>query len=703
MPVALRILVAAAIGAAGCARSTSLPEPPGVSSSALTAATSCEALRETFASTGVREMRMTIEGYRSGAWGGFGGGILRTEGGGAAGPASPAPSASGPAATTGTNDQVKGVDEGDLMKNDGTHLFVLSGQRLWIAKSWPPKDLSLAASLAIEGFPTELHLDEKARAVVVSLVPDLWTPGSGGPPMGGPMPMGVAAPMVCRPDFGCLGGAATTKLTVIDVKDPAAPVVLDQHFLPGGSRASRRVGSTVRFVLTEPVRWPEGVRFWPDWRTDFQNSDAWNHALDVLEAANEKIIRAAPLASWLPPGKRKLADGSVVEVGYQCSDFYVAQAPVRLGLATVATLDLDAGGPPARTSIVGEATQVYSSASTLYLAEEHWWWWPRPGQTDFTYLHAFDLSDPGAARYLASGGVEGHPLDQFSLDEHDGALRIATTTATRVPEVDSRWGRLSLSNRVSVLARDGASLKVVGRTPEIAPGESLRSARFAGDRGYLVTFKNIDPLFALDLVDKTAPRVAGELKTPGFATYLHPIDADHLLALGIDLPEPDAQGRVDFSQRRMKLSLFDVADLAAPKLRAVQLVGTANGWSEAAYEHRAFNWFGARNLLAIPFSDQVASATDRWGTFVSDLRVFKVDAAAGTIASLGAVDLRDLFQASKPDFDGWYSPWVRRSVISTDAAGAEFVYAVSDAGVRVAQVGSLAKPVASLAFPRALR
>jgi hypothetical protein len=678
--------------ALACARSSSLPEPPSVARSAgLTAAASCDELKSRIAGVASQQMRMTIESYRDGGWA-WGGGIAR---GGGTGPQAgpPVPMSSGPVATTGTNDQVAGVDEGDFMKSDGTRLLVLSGRTLFLARSWPPQDLALASSLEIEGWPTELHLDDGGRAVVLSMVPDAWTPKDAPDPLGR---IGIGA---CRADWGCFFGPGTTKLTVIDATDIASPKVLDEQYLPGRVRASRRIGGSIRVVLSDDVRWPSGVRLWPDWSAS-QDKDQWSKLLDALEAENERIIRSAPLESWLPRGKRKLRDGSTVDVAHACGDFYLSSAPVRLGLVTVATLDLSGGAAAGRTSILGEASQVYSSAQTLYVAEDHWWWWPKPGQRDVTYLHAFDLSDAGRARYTASGAVEGHPINQFALDEFNGDLRVAALIARRVEEPQNRWGRLELSNQVSVLRREGDQLVVLGKTAELAPGESLRSARFAGDRGYLVTFRNIDPLFSLDLSDPKAPRVAGDLKVPGFATYLHPIDADHLLALGIDLPEPDANGRVDFSQRKMKLSLFDVAQLAAPKLKFTQLVGTANGWSEAAYEHRAFNWFGRQKLLAIPFSDWVATPTaDPWRQFVSDLKVYRVDVGSG-FAPLGSIDLKDLFARSgAPRFDEWYSAWVRRSVMSTDDVGTEYVYAVSDAGLRVATAAALSKPMASVAFP----
>jgi hypothetical protein len=269
-----------------------------------------------------------------------------------------------------------------------------------------------------------------------------------------------------------------------------------------------------------------------------------------------------------------------------------------------------------------------------------------------------------------------------------------------VPDANNRWGTVVFSNRVSVLHAAGGRLKLAGQTGPIADGMVIQSARFLGGRGFLDTFRRVDPLFSLDLSDPLSPTVVGELRVPGFSSYLQPAGDDHLLAMGVDMPEPDPSGHVDWSKRRMQLSLFNVKDLVHPAEQARQLIGTASGYSEAAHEHHAFNYFAQRGLLAIPFSDWQPSGADKWGSFVSDLKVFRVDLAAG-FTPLGSLSLRDLFvQGGDTGWSPYYSAWVRRSVMASDAAGNDFVYAVSDAGVRVANAKALDKPLASVAFPR---
>ena len=655
---------------------------------ALSKAASCGDLSRNVQDTAVRQMRMQLEQEKAGGWWGF-----PMAAGGAATPASGAP-----ASYTTTNTQVAGVDEADFMKNDGTRIFVLSGQRLFTATSWPPQDLAVAGKLDIEGWPGEMFLDGNQ----ISVFSSVWAqPVSAG--------TGIASGIMCPLDAPCpmFGWWATTKITVVDVSNLSSPKVSDEIYLPGYSQGARRVGSSVRLVLSDQVRWPEGLKWWPDYDPAlYQDKSKLDAAIDALENANEAIIRAAPLAHWFPSGQRKLPDGSLVDISYQCSDFYVANAPEQLGLVTIATLDLahlDAG--VSRASIVGEADVLYATQSHLYLASRHWWWWPWAGERDWTYLHEFDIEDPARAVYIGSGGVEGIIGNQFAMDEKDGYLRIATSTADWSEDAQGYF-HSTLGSRLSVLApqADG-SLELLGEIAPLVAGEALMATRFTGDKGYAVTFRYVDPLATLDLSDPAHPKKVAELTLPGFSTYLQPIDGTHLLAIGEDMPL-DASGHVDWSHRAIDLSLFDVSDLEHPKRRAQALVGTAWAYSEALWDHYAFNWYRPDplkpGLLAIPFSDwlQVAPGTPWYDGFVSDVRVFSVD-PAGSIASVGSLGMNDVYiQEGSGQWTWWYRPWVRRSVMATDQAGNTFVYAVSDAGLRSAALSNLGTPLATALFPR---
>lgn len=655
--------------------------------------TSCQQLESYIKDTAIRHMSLQLEqeienqrSYRDNiALPGMG----AMDAGAAPDPTSPGPSSSkdpGPAAHTTTNTQEKDVDEPDFIKNDGKRIFVLSGKTLYAAKSWPPSALAMAGQLNIEGNPTQMFL-AKDKIVIFSSVytTQIKTGGS-----------------------SCMwGGCSSTnaiKITIVDVSNLASPRELESVWLPGRLRSARRVGSAVRVVLADSFRWPAELRWSPKYDSElYDDIYRLEAAYKQLISANAALIRAQPLSHWLPLAQARTDKGGLVELGYKCEDFYHSNASVRLGLASVVSLNLDKlGAPPQRTSIVGGVDQIYASTSSLYLAGQHWWWRSRSGQQSHTYFHKFDITDPNKARYVASGGVDGTLLNQFSMDEHRDYFRVATTATVEAEagEATTNWsGQTTTVNRVSVLAEKSGRLNLIGETKDLARGERIYSVRFMGDRGYVVTFRQVDPLFTLDLRKPTKPVVVGELKVPGFSTYIHPLDQNHLLTIGVHQPDP-ADG-APWSDRSMKLTIFDVTDFARPKEAFTQKVGTAHGWSDAAYEHKAFNYFAQRGLLAIPFTDysyNYNGSGDYWSTFISEVRVYNIDAVKG-ITPLGALSLRDVFvQKNSYSWNSYYSPWIRRSVMAADDSGNDYVYAISDVGIRVAKVGALDTPISTALF-----
>lgn len=596
-----------------------------------------------------------------------------------------------PSDFTRTNVQVAGVDEADFMKTDGTRIFVLSGKRLYLSRSWPPQDLSVVASVELEGWPQEMFLDEAGRAIVFSS----WYDTADRP--GGPA-------LDCGPR-GCGGYGGFTRVTVLDTAEDQLRI-LREIVLPGGYVSSRRIGGSSRIILREDLALPYDLEWWPE---GFEGDPGrrprdFERALDEMMDRNEARIRARSLEDWIHRGY-VLADGARSDLPLDCARFHRPNAPVRLGLTTIATLDLSAPTTSlAQTSILGEVGEVYASRDALYLATPHWWWSRAAEQRTHTYIHKLNISDPSDARYVGSGGVPGYVLDQFSMDEHLGYLRVATTVEETVESGD--WWEFEVSNRVGVLSEVSGRLVEVGSVSGLAPTERIMSARFVEDRGFLVTFEQIDPLFTLDLSNPVAPRVVGELKIPGFSSYIHPLDADHLLTIGIDLPEPGPDGFVDWSRRAVKLTVFDVSDFANPREKFGQRVGTPSGDSEAQWSHKAFNYFPARKMLAIPYTDWYPQGRDYWNGFVSDLRFFEVDVATG-ITPKGRIAMHDLF-AENGDWDwGWgYSPYVRRSVMAEDCDSSVpagtcdrfYAYAVSDAGIRVVDMRDPSQTIATARF-----
>ncbi|TET91715.1 MAG: hypothetical protein E3J35_01370 [Methanomassiliicoccales archaeon] len=237
--------------------------------------------------------------------------------------------------------------------------------------------------------------------------------------------------------------------------------------------------------------------------------------------------------------------------------------------------------------LTDSANDMYVSLGNIYVAVQEY-----PARWDnnwneTTIIHRISI-DSGSIRYVVMGNVSGKILNQFSMSEYDGYFRIATT----IGHV-SRTGQSTATNNVYVLNR---WLEMVGKLENLAPGEKIYSARFMGERCYLVTFKKVDPFFVIDLSNPEAPRVLGELKIPGYSDYLHPYDENHIIGLG-----KDTHDMGDFAWfQGVKLSLFDVTDVEHPKEVSKYIIGDRGTTSPALRDHHAFLFSRSKNLLIIP-------------------------------------------------------------------------------------------------------
>jgi Beta propeller domain len=309
----------------------------------------------------------------------------------------------------------------------------------------------------------------------------------------------------------------------------------------------------------------------------------------------ERAAQRATAARWLPRTTirsritRRTFRRSVVP----CDRVRHPRAFSGLDLLSVLTIDLDRGlFSVARNAVMAGAQDVYASAGSLVVASRRYAAASPEGvQLDggTTELHVFEAGSDPRTVYRGSGSVPGFVLNQFSMSEHGGVLRVATTEdapwSTQGPAAQSESG-------VSVLSMDGGRLRTMGRVTGLGKGERIYAVRFLGERGYVVTFRQVDPLYTLDLRDPERPRVTGELKVTGFSSYLHPISDTLLLGIGQDATE---QGR----QTGPQVSLFDVGDPARPRLAGRASLGTS-GASAAEQDHHAFLWWGPTRLAVVP-------------------------------------------------------------------------------------------------------
>jgi hypothetical protein len=332
---------------------------------------------------------------------------------------------------------------------------------------------------------------------------------------------------------------------------------------------------------------------------------------------------------------------------------------------------------------------VYARAESLYVAapltDAPYRWTPEPAQ-EWTAIHAFRLVPAGASTYLGSGAAPGRALNQFALDEHEGHLRVATT-AGHSPDPRAY-------NLVTTLRAEGGKLVEVGRVDGLARGEDIRSVRFDEDRGFVVTFRKTDPLFVLDLADPAAPKVSGELKVPGFSTYMQLLDEGHLLTIGYDA---DDQGGFAWF-RGIQLQVFDVRDPARPALAWRELIGTRGSSSAAATNHLAFTWFAPKGLLAIPMTRCEGGEAWQPGNMTfSGLMVYRVTPATG-FSYVGGVAHR----APEPAglYDGACSSWWTQStsLVERSLFLEDFVYSFTRGEVRVQDTRAMGTDVARVEF-----
>jgi hypothetical protein len=275
-------------------------------------------------------------------------------------------------------------------------------------------------------------------------------------------------------------------------------------------------------------------------------------------------------------------------------------------MLNVVTVDLARGLPAVDADAVMAGGEiVYGSPTSLYVATQRWVGPAASAEriSDVTTeIHRFDVTDPDSTEYAASGEVEGFMLSQWSMSEDEGVLRVASTTAP--PWAEGRPTAASESF-VTTLAPAGERLVRLGRVGGLGRDEQIYAVRFIGDAGYVVTFRQVDPLYTLDLSDPRDPRVVGELKVPGYSAYLHPVGEGLLLGVGQGATGAGATTGV-------QVSLFDVSDPAAP--RRLDRVGLGFGtYTEVEHDHHAFTYFDPAALALLPIEDYRADGTSFYG------------------------------------------------------------------------------------------
>lgn len=497
-----------------------------------------------------------------------------------------------------TNIQVAGVDEADMVKSDGEYLYIASGDTVYIVKAYPAEEARVVSKIALNNsYSLDIYI-KGDRLVVI----------------------GNGYSVVAFRAYPI--SVANSFVRVYDITDRSSPELARELIVNGTISGSRMIGDYVYIVSQE---YPY-----------LYDPDSQDYKIE--------------LPAYVCNGTTKETKPEEI--------YYIESQESYFWFMTVISLNvIDDSIPPSdETFLAGASSTMYVSPENMYLVAHRSYpvrimiVSPSNNAEDWreeTLVYRLGLKD-GKIALEASGSVPGGILNQYSMDEHNGYFRVATT----------EWTSNGSKNSLYVM---NMKMEIVGSLEGIAPGERIYSARFMGDRCYLVTFRQVDPFFVIDLSDPFRPSVLGYLKIPGYSSYLHPLDANHIIGLGKE-------------GNNLKLSLFNVEDVSAPKEVAKFGLDYAYSDSEALYDPKAFLFNSGRQILAIPvgWSEDYGAWKYFQGAFVFNVSIE------------GGFALRGIIVHQSEMTQSYWSLTVRRILYIEDA-----LYTVSDDQVRISDFGTL--------------
>ncbi len=565
---------------------------------------------------------------------------------------------SGDNSYTGTNVQEVGVDEPDIIKTDGNRILIINNgilSHIAVDGSQGTKTDQIEVSA---GWGHELFISGN-RAL-------LFTNGGGYDDDVVIMDSSSSesediAEMSVMPGFY----VPMAYVIEIDLSDPYNLQIIGEMKIEGQYLSARLVGDTVRMAINSAPNQLEWV---------YPSSPG---SEDRATRFNRELIDETTIEDWTP--RFTLTRGEITSTGslLACEDLHRPENFSGFDVVSVLSFNIADGlTEGSGVGVLASGQTVYSSLDRFYIAttkwmeaeisEEDFTEWSESYSTD---IHAFSISTDTPAQYAASGMVQGTLLNQFSMDEHDGYLRIITTTG-------SPWDERNLSeSQLIVLEEQDNALKKVGQVGGLGKGESLYSARLLDEIGFAVTFRQIDPFYVLDLSNPTNPQIVGELKIPGFSTYLHPVNENYVIGIGQNATD---EGRV----LGLKVSLFDVSDKTDPRETATWTMNDAN--SPAEWDHRAFQIYGQTIILPvqswsgkvngavlleigegqITYVGEITHETGSSGP-VSDCREITADELGGTELEFWINEYGQYFQlCSETDIGGYENSWCESTPLS---------------------------------------
>ncbi len=502
---------------------------------------------------------------------------------------------------SGTNVQVDGVDEPDIVKTDGQRVLAITGNQLVyvdIDDEGRAGERRGSITLADENDGTfvygqELLMSGDRAFVIANIEGGVVLPSRPFVNDGDAETQFVDDPIPTEPFPGDFYSQPRTVVIEIDLSNPDELRIANSLTVDGRYVSARSIGDTARLVVSTS---PSDLGFlFPS------GPGSEERAAEV----NRELIRDTALDDWVPTytlatDEGGSEDGALVN----CEGIHAPAEFAGFDMLSVLTLPMDEslGSPAATTSVMATGDTVYSSEDRMYISTNEWisptfdeqergiW-----EESYTTGIHRFSLPAGEAAEYEASGTVDGHLLNQFSMHDQDGTFFVATTTGTP-------WSSEGTESQIVSMQPNGDRLEQVGVVGGIGKGEQIFSVRYVADTAYVVTFRQTDPFYVVDLSAPTDMVVRGELKIPGVSTYLHPISDSLVLGVG---QEGTEDGRLTGS----KVSLFDVSDPSDP--REVDVWTLPNSNSDAEFDHRAFLWWEPTATAVLPlvsWTDQFAGA-----------------------------------------------------------------------------------------------
>ena len=545
-----------------------------------------------------------------------------------------------------TNVQVANVDEPDYLKNDSKYVYIVSRNTLTIIDAHPAEDAKIILKIALDiesQYIQNMFLNEDRLVIFYN---------------------GQSDDEII-PQFDFMPRRSYSSVThalIVDVSDKENPTILKDYSIDGHFSDARMIGNYAYFVTNNyinhqhprlPIILEDSIRIMTPDAFYFDNIEEFSNfnTLTVIDIFGDTINSETYLMGHTGAFYVSEDNFYLTYQQYMPNSFYENSAQNRFFEVIVPLLPNEIQN---EIKLIQNDSSLSSSTQWMQISELMQKSYNEMNKnekeelfekiknalnkydvkiqedTRKTIIHKISI-DGEKIQYVAKGEVPGRLLNQFSMDQSGDRFRVATTT-----EIYTQYDGTIRSNAVYVLDEN---LEVVGELEEIAPEESIFSARFMGDRLYLVTFQQIDPFFVIDLSSDT-PKILGELKIPGFSNYLHPYDEEHVIGVGRDTKEMD-NGRVQ--QLGIKIALFNVADVKNPKVADDIIIGDSSTHSEALYNHKAFFFDKTRSVISIPISGDVkglentsskmfAPEYNRWsGFYVLDLDTSNGFETKGTI------------------------------------------------------------------------